>query len=152
MGWFLIVICPFFICCPFKCLIHPPTIALPPYTLSLQIGGVSFCTEWTPPHLGPRFSLLSPCLFSSTVCSQRKVIGFLELPLLIRCVEDLLENRQVSEAQLGVWQGLSPTSACGLIRGCFLLLGGVEGQGTGDVCLWLCVLRGPQGLSAFCLL
>ena len=57
-----------------------------------------------------------------------------------------VKKPQVSEAQLGVWRGMSPASACGLIRGSFLLLGGVEG----DACLCPHVFWGAlgEGLSA----
>lgn len=34
----------------------------------------------------------------------------------------------VSEAQLGVWQGMSPTYAYGSVKSCFLFLGGVGGR------------------------
>lgn len=74
------------------------------------------------------------------MCGQRKVICYLELPLLIDGVDDSLEPHSVSEAELGVWQDASPTCVCGLVRGCVLLLGGVGGRGTRDVCLWPPVL------------
>lgn len=84
-------------------------------------------------QLGPPLILVVSCkphLQASTTCCQRKVICYLELPLLIQRADGSPEKPQVSEAQLGVRQGMSPASACGLIRGRFLLLGGVEG----DVC------------------
>lgn len=41
----------------------------------------------------------------------------------------LARKPAVSEAQLGVWQGMSPTYAYGRIKSCFLFLGGVWGGG-----------------------
>lgn len=96
--------------------------------------------------------MLSPDLFYRKVCGQRKVICYLELPLLIDGVDDSLEPHSVSEAELGVWQDASPTCVCGLVRGCVLLLGGVGGRGTRDVCLWPPVLGEGGGLPASWLL
>ena len=74
-----------------------------PHLLPLPTAGGSFCTEWMPaPLRDPSFSLLSSDLFCGKVCGQRKVICYLELPLLIHRVDDSLEKQPVSEAQLGV--------------------------------------------------
>lgn len=88
-------------------------------------------------QLGPPLILVVSCKshlqastshLTASTCCQRKVICYLELPLLIQRADGSPEKPQVSEVQLGVWRGMSPASACGLIRGRFRLLGGVEGD------------------------
>lgn len=125
----------------------PPPQPHHPHTHPSPCKLVSFCTEGTPSPLKPP---AVPCCLQVFL---QKSMWSEESYLLPRAPSAdtqggrLARKPVVSEAQLGDWQGMSPTYACGLIKSCFLFLGAVGGGGAEytDVCPQPCVLQGCLG-------